>query len=519
MIGEGSGHVAGDIQRRDFQVLIVDREDRRREQMLDHLTELGFGAVQIASAPDSAASFADAQPPHIALVAIEPLDEARLTIQKLRSVSREIQVLIYGPEEDLTWLPKARSLAKDFIAQGPSGPRVWDIWTVPPVSQPAAVRLAAVELAVDRACQRLFFQFETEYWKDRWEKGAPKDSADPVAVRDRLYASVQEFARVRDLDSVLSTAVSAFSRVIDGKPVIYMRWVSIRSSFMVAQMTGIMDARVRGLGFQVSSTESLRNVASLAPMKEFMRDVFQATEFTALLHGTPSEPTGLFIFLGAAVAPSGKDEFEAISFLFDLTWSRLEAVRDRHALERVDRGTGLPNAKALRETVDFECMRARRLRHPLSAAAVEVGENSATDLEAKLGASHEAVLKVVGATLRRALRGTDYVARVGRGRFAVLMPHTSVAEAVGVIDRMCRLIERLQLPTLEAAHVTKMKARAGVAEYPRLSGDADGLMQAMDEALAAAWTDLGDGGIRVMVSEVPAGFQPDFEPVLGPGGT
>ena len=210
--------------------------------------------------------------------------------------------------------------------------------------------------------------------------------------------------------------------------------------------------------------------------------------------------------------------------MFDLTWSRLEALRDRHALERVDRGTGLPNKKALVETIDFECMRARRLRHPLSAAAIEIGENSATDLEAKLGASYEAVLKVVGATLRRALRGTDYVARVERGRFAVLMPHTSVAESVGVIDRMCRLIERLQLPALEAAQVFKMKARAGVAEYPRLSGDADGLLIAMDEALTAAWSALakgagGDGGIRVMVSEVPAGYQPDFEPVMTPGGS
>lgn len=517
-MSDGSG-ASGEFNRRDFQVLIVDREDRRREQLLDWLTELGFGAVQIASAPDSAASFADAQPPHIALVATEPIDEARSTIRKLRAVSREIQILLHYEETDLRSLGRARDLAKEFTLTGPSGPLVWDIWSLPGEDQEPKTRLAAVELALDRACRRLFYQFETEYWKDRWERGAPKNQQDPVATRDRLYACVQEFARVRDLDAVLSTAVTAFSRVIDNKPVLYMRWVPIRSSFMVAQMTGGPDPRVRGLGFPVQTTESLRDVANLAPMKEFVHDVFKATDFTALLHGTATEPTGLFIFLGSAVEPAGKDEFEAVSFLFDLTWSRLEAVRDRHALERVDRGTGLPNKKALRETIDFECMRARRLRHPLAAAAIEIGENSPTDLEAKLGVSYEAVLKVVGATLRRALRGTDYIARVERGRLVVLMPHTSVAEAVGVIDRMCRLIERLQLPTLNAAMVTKMKARAGVAEYPRLTGDADGLLIAMDEALTAAWNGLGNSGIRVMVSEVPPGFQPDFEPVMSPGGT
>lgn len=514
--------------RRDFQVLIVDRDDRRREQMLDWLTELGFGAVQIAAAPDSAASFADAQPPHIAMIAAEPIAEARVTIQKIHNVSSEIQIVLHCAEGDLVSLQGARDLAKELLDRSTAGPKVWDLWSLPAEDRLPEIRRNAVDLVLDRACRRLFYQFETEYWKDRWEKGAPKDAKDPVAVRDRLYSSVNEFSRVRDLDAVISTAVNAFSRVIENKTVVYMRWVSIRSSFMVQQMSGSLDPKLRGLGFPVQSIDSLREVGSLAPMKEFVRDVFKASEFTALLHGTPSEPTGLFIFLGAVNASADKDEFEAISFLFDLTWSRLEAVRDRHALERVDRGTGLPNRKALRETVDFECMRARRLRHPLAAAAIEIGESSPLDLEAKLGTSYEAVLKVAGATLRRALRGTDYVARIDRGRFAVLMPHTSVAEAVGVIDRMCRLIERLQLPALDGAGITKMKARAGVAEYPRLSGDADGLLQSMDEALTAAWAALGDGraggresdgGIRVMVSAVAPGFQPDFEPVLGPGGT
>lgn len=511
-------------QRRDFHILIVDRDDRRREQLLDWLTELGFGAIQIAAAPDSAASFADANPPHIALIAGDPIDEARSTALKLRIVSRETQILYFYPENDLEALGRLRDLTLELSRAGSEGAEIWDVWGLPGEEREMRQRRDALEIAIDRACRRLIYQFETEHWKDRYEKAAPKDSKDPVAVRDRLYASVQEFSRVRDLDAVLSTAVNAFSRVIDGKPVLYMRWVPIRGSFMVAQMTGTLEPRLRGLGFPVLSAESLRDVSTLAPMKDFVRDVFKIQEFTALLHGPPTDPVGLFIFLGPGVEPSGKDEFEAISFLFDLTWSRLEAVRDRHALERVDRGTGLPNEKALRETVDFECTRARRLRHPLAAAAIEIGEFSPTDLEAKMGASYEAVLKVAGATARRALRGTDYIARLPRGRFAILMPHTSVSEAVGVIDRMCRLIERLQLPALEAAGVAKIRARAGVAEYPRLSGDADGLLLSIDEALTAAWADFTNGrkvdsGIRVMVSEVPTGFQPDFEPVLSPGGS
>lgn len=43
--------------RADFQVLIVDRDDIRRGEMLQWLTELGFRQVTVASAPTSAVTF------------------------------------------------------------------------------------------------------------------------------------------------------------------------------------------------------------------------------------------------------------------------------------------------------------------------------------------------------------------------------------------------------------------------------------------------------------------------------
>ncbi|MBN8540044.1 MAG: diguanylate cyclase [Deltaproteobacteria bacterium] len=520
-------------RRREFQVLVVDRDDQRRERILDWLTELGFGSVQIAAAPDSAASFADAQPPHIALVSMsstaEAISEARQTAEKLRKVSREIQVVFYAT--DSASLAASRTLALQIASDA----TIWDIMELPFENDGAIHSHACKEaliLTMDRVCSRLYYQFETEYWKNRWEKSAPKDGKDPVAVRDRLYACVQEFSKVRDLESVIKTAAHAFSRVIDGRTVIYFRWVPIRNSLVVSHLEAAPDQRAKGLGFSVSEMKVFKTPLEFKALREFTKDVFKADDYTTLLHGVPDDPTGLFVLLGSGISVGGKDEFEAIAFLFDLTWSRLEAVRDRHALERVDRGTGLPNKKAVAESMEFECVRARRLRHPFSAAAIEIGVGTNSDsaetdaptsslstsrhsgFEAMLGPTHEAIMKIVGQTLRRALRGTDYVARVERSRFAVLMPHTSVAESVGVIDRMCRLIERLQLPALESAGIPRLRARAGVAEYPRLSSDADGLMQAMEDALTAAWSGLGTSGVRVMVHEVSPGFHADFEPQM-----
>lgn len=507
-------------RRKDFQVLIVDRDDERRAVLLEMLLELGFGGVQVASAPDSAASYADMQPPHIALVASHPEAEARTTVLKLRSISREIQIVLLVSEASKDAVLKAREFASSLNKGEES--TIWDVLTLPPPLQNRNEARTALELVVDRAGARLFYQFESEHWQERWRKLGPKDGRDPAAVRDRLYASTKEFAKVRDLDATIAAATRAFSRLTDGKPVVYLKWVSIRGAFVIShhfdgKATGgkTLD-KIKGLGFAIADTASLGNLGEIPELKEFARDVFAADVCTGLLHGTPAEPEGLFVLLETKLHAAIVDELEAMSFLFDLTWSRMEALRDRHALERIDRASGLPNKKALRENLDFECTRARRLRHALSAASVEIGAAGGGDIESKLGPAYEAVMKVVGQTLRRALRGTDYVARVERRRLIVLMPHTSVTEAVGVIDRMCRLLERLQLPALEAAKVPRLKVRAGLAEYPRLSADADGLLQALDDASTAAWAAPDSSAHRVMVFEVPAGFEPDFLPVGNP---
>jgi diguanylate cyclase (GGDEF)-like protein len=532
-----------------FHLLVVDRHDVRREGILDFLTELGFGSVQIASAPDSASSFADAQPPHVAIIGLEraavekSLKEAEQTAMKLHAISRETQLILLVEEDDQPasreLLSQARSLAKKLNSHAP----IWDVLSLPSIARRSEA-LLAIELTLDRACRRLYFQFETEHWRTRFsdlEALVRKEMQGPARFQKNHFQrvvedSVHEFAKVRDLDAVIASATKAFSRIIEGRPVVYLRWLSIRNSFVVQHFQGLTDSKLRGLGFQVAQLNSLKDIGNLASLNEFVRDVFGFSQSTALLHGSPEEPTGLFILLGEAIRPAGHAEFEAVAFLFDLTWGRLQALRDRHALERVDKGTGLPNKKALQESLEYECVRARRLRHPLSAATIDVGEESskttANQLEEKLGSAHEAVMKIVGQTLRRALRGTDLVARVDRHRFVVLMPHTSFAESVGVIDRMCRLIERLQLPALEQAGISRLRARSGVAEYPRLSRDADGLLEAMDNALTVVLTGLemrGAGeagsagsapagiqtrGIRVLVHEVPPGFVPDFDPVI-----
>ncbi len=550
--------------RQNFQVLVVDRQNGRREQVLEFLTELGFVGVQTASAPDSAASFADAHPPHVALLFLD-LDqndqlenlqaerafrEAEKTVVKLRAISRETQIILLLEKSKTP--DAAYRLATKLVKKMEVSAPIWDIVILPELESGEDARLA-LEITMDRACRRLFFQFETEHWHAKFHALHEKvQSQNLVPARfqknhfqEVVENSVRDFARARDFDSVIATATKTFSRIVDDRPVVYMRWLAVRSSFVIQHVEGMTNESLKGIGFAVLQPRSLKELSRLESLNSFVRDVFQNENSTALLHGSPDEPQGLFLLLGDSIDPAGKSEFEAVALLFDLSWGRIQALRDRHSLERIDRGTGLPNKMAMKESFEQECVRARRLRHPLAAAAIEIFHDpslkSLKPLGDSLGPSHEAVMKIAGQTFRRALRGTDLVARVEKNRFVVLMPHTPLVEAMGIIDRLCRLIERLQLPALEQAGIKQLRARSGISEYPNLCRDADGLIESMENALSEVIERNSDSasssrlvkelksstetGVslpppdtystrHVHVYEVPVGFIPDFEPLI-----
>ncbi|WP_119968097.1 sensor domain-containing diguanylate cyclase [Shewanella japonica] len=66
--------------------------------------------------------------------------------------------------------------------------------------------------------------------------------------------------------------------------------------------------------------------------------------------------------------------------------------------------------------------------------------------------------------LNQQCRETDIVARIGGEEFAVLMPHTSAAQAEAVLNRLCRIIDaNSQFPFTISGGVTKVKDDATLA--------------------------------------------------------
>ena len=111
-------------------------------------------------------------------------------------------------------------------------------------------------------------------------------------------------------------------------------------------------------------------------------------------------------------------------------------------LARTDFLTGAANARAFYETAQTEIDRARRYRHPLTIAYMDVDDFK--QFNDQLGHSAgDRLLRVVAATIREGLRTVDVVARLGGDEFALLFPETDYEAGQVALGRMRRRLQEL----------------------------------------------------------------------------
>ncbi|MEB8387307.1 diguanylate cyclase [Rhodobacteraceae bacterium KMM 6894] len=100
------------------------------------------------------------------------------------------------------------------------------------------------------------------------------------------------------------------------------------------------------------------------------------------------------------------------------------------------------------------------------------------------------VLKHVADLLRRALRETDLIARIGGEEFLIVMPDTSAAEACQTADRLCRLVADAQIalrPDTAPARVTiSIGLTMGQNNTARDGASVETLLDQADRALYGA---------------------------------
>ncbi|MEJ2694588.1 MAG: diguanylate cyclase, partial [Candidatus Thiodiazotropha sp.] len=162
----------------------------------------------------------------------------------------------------------------------------------------------------------------------------------------------------------------------------------------------------------------------------------------------------------------------------------------------IDSLTGLANRGRFMALAEAEQARAARYGKPFAVLLLDVDHfKSINDLYGhKAG---DAVLRELGAILRKTLREVDIIGRIGGEEFAALLPETDAAQAPEVAERLRRAIADSEMPAGdgEPLHIT---VSIGVVVSTEHASYIDKLLSQADIALYQA---KNNGRNRVSVAQ------------------
>ena len=151
----------------------------------------------------------------------------------------------------------------------------------------------------------------------------------------------------------------------------------------------------------------------------------------------------------------------------------------RH-LANHDALTGLPNRRLFLELISLEIAQSRR--HGTKMAVFFLDLDRFKNINDTLG--HEAgdeLLKMVAAGLRRTVRSSDTVARIGGDEFNIIVPDVVRAEDVADVAR--KIVDYFGRSFVIAGQELHITASLGISVFPDDSDEIDGLLRYADIAM------------------------------------
>jgi diguanylate cyclase (GGDEF)-like protein len=143
--------------------------------------------------------------------------------------------------------------------------------------------------------------------------------------------------------------------------------------------------------------------------------------------------------------------------------------------------TGLPNARAVQDTLKLLVAQASRMIWPLGAVLLDLDHFKNVNDTFGHGVGDE-VLAAVGVALQSTVRESDFVGRYGGEEFIMLLPDADRETVVKVAERVRTAIAHISVLGGDSA----VTASFGVAIFPEDAPDAARLLRNADRALYRA---------------------------------
>lgn len=145
-----------------------------------------------------------------------------------------------------------------------------------------------------------------------------------------------------------------------------------------------------------------------------------------------------------------------------------EQIRELADKAHTDLLTGLHNYRYFQETLPLEMERTLRSGQPLALILLDIDHFKVFNDQWGHEAGNRA-LAHIGVLIKNALRKLDIACRYGGEEFVIVLPDTSLREAIGVAERLRLHIE--STPLLMGEEELKLTASLGVDEYRYHSGE------------------------------------------------
>jgi diguanylate cyclase (GGDEF)-like protein len=239
----------------------------------------------------------------------------------------------------------------------------------------------------------------------------------------------------------------------------------------------------RRVAVAVVETTSAPATAAVMILAQAAQEAGHRTEILAL--GAPDTATVV------AALQAGATEVFSASIREEELGLRLRLVLDRHAaslnvlsrmdylewLSGTDLLTTLPNRRNLHEELSRHA--ALAARHGLALAVVMFDVDRFKDINDRIGhAGGDAALREVAVSLRAGTREGDFIGRWGGDEFLAILPHTTLAEAESLAERIRK--SRAETPLIHRGVLVPVMVSAGCAATP---GSGEELLARCDLAL------------------------------------